>query len=111
MNIMPVKPDKKIDKELFRLLKNSISSGNYVFVKHAKERQLERHISDLEVLDILEGKKGRDRTRNKKKDQYKDGNQDWNYCIEGINLDNERIRIIISFLGELMPIITVMKLN
>lgn len=104
------KPIKKTDKELYTLLERVIKKGNYVFLKHAKERQLQRHISDLDVLDILAGREGRDRKRNESKDQYKDGYQDWNYCIEGHNLDKEKIRIIISFMDDLVPIITVMNI-
>ncbi|MBH47249.1 MAG: hypothetical protein CME71_03665 [Halobacteriovorax sp.] len=102
------KPVKKTDKELYRLLSEKIASGDYVFKKHAKQRLEDREINDLEVLDILQGKSKRDRHRNKSKDKYESGNQDWNYCIEGQNLDKYRIRIIISFADDLMPIITVM---
>lgn len=105
------KPTKKTDRELYTLLEKMIKNGNYIFVKHAKERQTQRCISDLDVLDILEGREGRGRKRNKSKDHYKDGYQDWNYCIEGNNLDKEKIRIIISFADDLMPIITVMRLE
>ena len=109
-NTMSKWPNKKTDDELYALLENKIHTGNYVFLKHAKERQKERFISDLDVLDILEGKKSRNRTRNHVKDQYKEGYQDWNYCIEGVNVDKEKIRIIVSFLDGLMPIITVIRL-
>ncbi len=109
-NIMSTWPNKKSDSVLYALLESKIRAGNYVFLKHAKERQKERFISDLDVLNILEGKKFRDRTRNYVKDQYKDGYQDWNYCIEGVNMDKDKIRIIISFLDDLMPIITVIRL-
>jgi len=70
----------------------------------------DRHISDLEVLDILENKPGRRRKRNKVKDKF-DGYQDWNYCIEGFNLDNIKIRIIVSFTDDLMAVITVIRLD
>ena len=62
------------------------------------------------MLDILEGKLGRRRRRNKQKDKFQPGYDDWNYCIEGLSLDGEKIRIIVSFLEKLMPIITVIKL-
>jgi len=62
-------------------------------------------------LDILEGRDGRKRRRNKSKDKFEVGREDWNYCIEGINLDNEKIRIIISFAEGQVPIITIMWIN
>ena len=102
------RPLKKSNKELFELLDVKIAAGEYVFKKHAKQRQSDRVISDLEVLDILEGKRNRNRYRNKVKDKYEEGKEDWNYCIEGQNLDKQKIRIIISFEAGLIPIITVM---
>jgi hypothetical protein len=36
---------------------------------------------------------------------------DWNYCIEGYDVDEQKIRIIISFDANLMLIITVMRIN
>ena len=104
-------PDKKTDNELYILLTKRMRTGDYVFLKHAKNRQKERHVSDIEVLDILEGKKGCNRTRNKIKDKYIDGYQDWNYCIEGTDLDEKRIRIIISFMEHLLTIITVIRID
>lgn len=102
------KPTKKSDKELYALLNEKIGQGKYVFKAHARQRQKDRNISDLDVLDILEGKHGRGRHRNKQKDSYEDGKKDWKYCIEGINPDKKKMRIIISFEEDLIPIITVM---
>jgi len=106
-----IKPKKKTDAELFEFLAKNIRNGNYIFLTHAKIRLKDRMISDIEVIDILEGKIGRKRKRNKAKDKYEDGYQDWNYCIEGINLDGEKIRIIFSFVDDFMPIITVIRLD
>jgi len=102
------KPKRKSDKELFTLLDEKIIKGEYVFKYHAEQRKNERAISELEVLDTLEGRAKRKRHRNKKKDKYEEGREDWNYCIEGCNLDKEKIKIIISFEGDIIPIITVM---
>ena len=107
---MQVKPNKKTDKELFALCKQKIATGDYLFVKHAKDRQQQRCISDLDVLAILEGKPGRSRKRNVKKDCYNDKYHDWNYCVEGVDIDGKKIRVIVSFMNGLMPIITVMRL-
>jgi hypothetical protein len=101
-------PIKKSDKELYELLTTKILSGEYVFKKHSRQRQKDRNITDIDVLDLLEGKKGRRRHRNKLKDKYESGREDWNYCIEGVNIDDKPIRIIISFEYGLLPIITVM---
>lgn len=103
-----IKPEKKSDYELFALIELSIKEANYVFLYHAKNRLRERLISDIIVLNILEGKSGFFRKRNKYKDKFEVGRSEWNYCIEGQNLEKERIRIIISFKNKIMPIITVM---
>lgn len=102
------KPEKKSDTKLFELIEKSIKNVEYVFLPHAKTRLAGRIILEPVVLDILEGKLGRKRKRNKKKDSFKEGYKDWNYCIEGVDPDNKKIRIILSFDEKTMPIITVM---
>lgn len=104
------KPKKKTDRELYRLLEAKISNKEYVFLDHAKKRLKDRKIIDIDVLDLLEGKKGRGRKRNKSKDKYEDNNQDWNYCIEGCDISNLKIRVIVSFEDEDMLVITVIAL-
>ena len=110
------KPSKKTDQVLFALIEQKIKEGNYIFVKHAKERQQQRYISDLDVLNILEGKPHSDRKRNKEKDSYEiqyvnEQPQDWKYCIEGKDIDGKKIRIILTFTDDQMPIITVINLH
>lgn len=105
------KPGKKTDAELWKLISEKISSLDYLFVDHAKDRLKTRKILDIEVLDILENKAGHNRKRNKSKDRYNSGCSDWNYCIEGLGLDQEKIRIIISFDENLFLIVTVIRLN
>ena len=104
------------DKELFTLIEQKIKEKNYIFVKHAKERQQQRKISDIDVLNILEGKTGYDRKRNKKKDSYEsqyvyEKPQDWKYCIEGKDIDGKDVRIILTFIDDFMPIITVIDIS
>ncbi|HAT8814794.1 DUF4258 domain-containing protein [Legionella pneumophila] len=113
---MVTKPSKKTDQELFALIEQKIKERNYLFVKHAKERQQQRNISELDVLNILEGKSGYDRKRNKSKDSYESNYihekpQDWKYCIEGKDIDEKKVRIILTFTDDLMPIITVINLS
>nr|HAT8715377.1 DUF4258 domain-containing protein [Legionella jordanis] len=113
---MVKKPSKKTDQELFTLIEQKIKEKNYLFVRHAKERQKQRNISELDVLNILEGKAGYDRKRNKSKDSYESNYihekpQDWKYCIEGKDIDERKVRIILTFTNDLMPIITVINLS
>lgn len=105
-------PVKKTDHELWTIIENRIAETNYIISSHAKKRQIDRSISDIDVLDILENKKDRKRKRNKKKDIYIEGYLDWNYCIEGQDLDGEnKIRIIISFDESNLLLITVIRLS
>ncbi len=112
---MSLKPIKKTDKELFALIEDKIGQKKYVFLAHSRIRLKERHISELDVLYILLGKKGYGRKRNKKKDSFENPSifdlaQDWKYCIEGCDIDGSVIRIIVTFTEDLMPIITVIRI-
>jgi hypothetical protein len=105
------KPTKKADKELWSLVESKIQNTEYVFSLHARKRQHDRAITDIDVLDILENKSRRNRKRNKKKDEYRSDKSDWNYCIEGVDLNKNKIRIIISFNNNLMLMITVIRID
>jgi hypothetical protein len=104
------KPNKKTDQEIWQSLEQSIYHGNYIFSSHAKKRLKDRSVTDIEVLDILENKPNRRRTV-KSKDTYTYGHQDWSYCIEGYEIDGQKIRIIISFDSRLMLVITVIRIS
>lgn len=103
------KPKKLTDTELFQKIHDKIIDIDYIFLKHAKQRQKDRSVTDLDVLNILENEKGRRRKRNKRKDKYERGKEDWNYCIEGLDIDGEKVRIIVSFNEEFLLIITVIR--
>lgn len=64
---------------------------------------------------MLKGQNGYTRQWNKRKDTFEiqEYNQaaKWRYCIEGTTLDGDKIRVIITFDLDLMPIITVINLN
>ncbi len=106
-----IKPNKKTDIELLSLIEETISNGNYIFLKHAHDRLKDRNVSDIEVLDILENKPKLKRKRNKSKDVFFPGFSDWNYCIEGTDLDGKKIRIIVSFDQNMMLVITVIRID
>ncbi len=112
---MSLKPIKKTDKDLYSLIDSKIAQKKYVFLKHSQQRMLERGILELDVLNILLGKKGCGRKRNKKKDAYEQLSisefaQDWKYCIEGCDVDGKPLRVIITFSEDLMPIITAIRI-
>jgi len=105
------KPLKKTDKELWEIIADKLANNRYIFLNHAKQRLKDRHVSDLEVLNILDNKENHKRKRNKRKDTYIADYLDWNYCIEGVDVDKQKIRIIISFDSVWMLIITVIRIN
>jgi len=106
------KPIKKTDKELWVLIEEQIKNHTYLFLPHAKKRQKDRNISDIDVLEILENKNKCKRQRNKRKDSYTEGFTDWNYCIESLAIEGEnKIRIIISFAELHLLIVTVIRLD
>lgn len=98
---------KKQDYDLWSLITQKITGVRYIFLNHAKERLIDRKITDVEVLDALEHREKC--RRNKSKDTYTDGFPDWKYCIEAKDLPH--IRIIISFDAEFMLVITVIRLD
>ena len=104
------KPVKKTDNELWKSVDERIKYVQYIFVNHAEERQAQRGIDDLTVINILENKGNARRRRNKSKDKYESGYDDWNYCIEGYDHNSDKIRIVISFNINNMLIITVIKI-
>lgn len=104
------KVKKKTDRELFGLLTEKISQGAYFFTNHAKKRLVERELLELEILDILIGKVNKKRKRNKRKEKYTIGCEDWNYCVEGMSATENKVRIVFSFSAENMVIITVIAL-
>jgi hypothetical protein len=104
------KAAKRNDLDLWGMIYNKITGVRYVFLNHAKARLVDRKITDIEVLDILEHKnKCR---RNKSKDSFMPGYPDWKYCIEGKSFPGQSpIRVIISFDAEFMLVITVIRLD
>lgn len=101
---------KKSNSEIFSLLDEKIKAEEYFFTSHAKLQCKKRNILENEVLDILEGRSGTRRKRRENKDLYERDRMDWNYCIEGVNPDNQKIRVIFTFFDNKIPIITVITL-
>ena len=105
------KSKRKTDRELFRLVSEKITRNEYFFTNHAKQRLIERELLEPEILDILSGKPGKKRRRNKAKEKYMADCQNWNYCVEGMGVNKNKIRIIFSFSKENIVIITVINMN
>lgn len=88
------------------LAKECIDSNRYIPTFHAECRQLERDITLLDALHVI--KNG---YRELKHDQYDEYWKAWNYAIRGTTLQDETIRVIVSFDDDLkLLIITVINL-
>jgi hypothetical protein len=99
----PKRPDKLPD-----ILKNAqacIENGNYIPTFHAECRQFERDITLGDALYVIETG-----YRVPSRDEYREEHKAWNYVIEGDTLQDEKLRIVISFDEDLMLIITVINL-
>ncbi len=103
------KPEKKKTHELLIAIEEAIENKCYYFTPHALVRSEERkNVSALQVLKIL---KSASKYHEPKKDSFQESFQDWNYSIRGKSVDAEDIRIILSFDGNGMLIITVINLD
>lgn len=95
----------KLEKVL-EVAKNCIEAGRYLPTFHAECRQLERDITLLDALYVIQ-----DGYREPKHDQFKEEWQAWNYAVRGSTLQNDQVRVVISFEHETkMLIITVINL-
>ena len=102
---MTKKPDKI--KNLLDFVKRCIDNDNYRDSIHAQERKAQRGITITEILYVL-----RNGWHEKKKDEFKEEYQSWNYAIRGDTVDEVSLRIIVSFEASMrMLIITAMYLT
>ena len=99
------RPEKTPD--LLNLVRQLTIEGRYLETHHARQRQLERDIILSDVLHVL--KTGR---HEKKKDQFDEVYQAWNYAIRGFTTNEVDLRVIVSFDEEVkLLIITVIKVE
>ena len=93
-------------QNLLEQIKAAIGSGHYLDVSHALVRAGERQITRQEYLYIL--KHG---WHEKRKDEFKEEFNSWNYAIRGKTIDARELRVIVSFDENDMLIITVIDLE
>jgi hypothetical protein len=107
--ILHQKPPKKTKSELFDCIEQAIDNKNYVFTQHGEIRSKQRkNVNHEQVIRILKDKyKKHDAAR----DYYQKGQLDWNYHIQGKTVDNQPVRIVLSFDENWMLIITVIDLT
>lgn len=91
---------------LMSVVHRCLRQGRYLDTRHAFERQRERNISRIEVIQVL--KRG---YHEKRKDTFDDAFRSWNYAIRGKTVDGRELRIIVSIDDNNMLIITAIDLN
>ena len=96
------RPDKLTD--VLQIARQCLENGNYRPTFHSECRQYERAITLLDACYVIETG-----YRVPKYDQFKNEWQAWNYAIEGKTIQEDTIRVIISFDIDMMLIITVIS--
>ena len=93
--------------DLLAVVSRRAEQGNYVILRHARERGIQRNITEPEWLYVL-----RNGWHEKRKDQYDEAHQAWSYSIRGKTLDERELRVIVSFDDDpQMLIITLIDLT
>jgi len=93
------------ETHLLEKIKTCIESGQYLDTRHASQRKTERSITRPDIIYVL-----LNGHHEAKKDKYELSFQAWNYSIRGKTIDNENLRVIISFDENGMLIITAIRL-
>jgi hypothetical protein len=86
-------------------IREHLSKGTYILVKHAIERQKDRCVNLPEVLYVLEH--GR---HEQEKDVFDVKRQIWKYAIRGNTVSGIDLRVVIVF-EDRMVIITLIRIN
>ena len=92
--------------DLLEKLKSAVDRGSLRFSKHTFERMSERGILRREVRFVL--KNG---FHEKRKDQFDEEYNCWNYSIRGKTLDDRKLRIVVSFEKPNFIVVTAIDLE
>lgn len=93
--------------EVFTLIDKALNSGEYLISLHGRKRGQERKVNALHIVQAL---RNSERRHEAKKDKYVEGMLDWNYSILSNDIEQRKLRIIITF-SEQMLIVTVIVLS
>lgn len=103
------KASKRTTVELMLAITEAVESKNYFFTTHATTRlKQRRNVDQLQVIRIL---KSDSKYHEPKKDTYSKEFQAWNYAVRSKTIDDEDVRIILTFDENDMLIITVINLD
>lgn len=91
--------------ELLEGVSAAIDTGRYRILPHARQRCSERDVSASDIEHALE--RGH---RVPRRDRYDGLHQAWSYCFEGRTIDEDKLRVVITF-EDWMLIVTVVRLE
>lgn len=98
------KPEKL--SNLLLQIEERLKNDAYRFTKHALERKNERFVEIPDIIHVL--LTGR---HEKQKDTWDELYNAWNYAVVGRTLENQNLRVIVSFDDDGLLIITVIRLE
>ena len=89
-------------KNVLAIVHECIENGRYLDTRHGSDRQTERCITRLEILQVL--RRGHCvPSRDRYDSAY--GDAGWSYAIEGKTVDNSFLRVIVAFDEETRTLI------
>lgn len=83
-----------------------MENGKLRYSAHASERMQERGIIKPEIEQVL-----RAGHHNKRKDQFNEEHEDWDYAIEGKTIDGRKLRIIVAIIDPNILVVTTIDLD
>ena len=101
----PNRKPKLARGELVKRVAESVASGQYRILPHARERCRERDVSVPDIECALEH--GHPVPR---RDRFDTVAGDWSYCFEGRSVDDEALRVVVAFEGWML-VVTVVRLD
>ena len=93
-------------KDLLAEVEKCLQKGKYLYTGHAHQRLQKRVVTRQEVRQVL-----RNGYHEKRKDEFIEEYNSWNYSIKGTTIDKRVLRVIVSFDSSNMLIITIIDLN
>ncbi len=98
------RPNENLD--VLRVARKCIENGNYRATFHAECRKNERDLTLLDALHVIQtGYRAREHDQDKTEFLFR------NYAIEGLTLQEDEARVVISFDGDLLLIVTMINIT
>ena len=93
-------------KDLHAQVEKCLQEEKYLYTGHAHQRLQERVVTRQEVKQVL-----RNGYHEKRKDEFIEEYDSWNYSVKGTTVDKRILRVIVSFDSNNMLIITIIDLS